>query len=309
VPERQVAAEVADLSGLLFVSSSVHIAATAGLFGFADVRRHAAEHKTRYLHVPLALVSSAGLIAAITPPHALSVVLLGYFGWQLFHYQKQNLGLAALAATASRVARLSQLERRAITVTALAGGLELALRPHVLQLGLTDPTQSWSVVIRAAAVVGYTATVAIGLLALSRRSKLDRPANLVAIYLMGLLFPAPIFIFGSPYLAVGVLTIAHGLQYLLVTGLVVGGPEKSQRPTRLAAFAALALGLGLVLNLGSHLHSGGVVARAGFGAYLGLVMTHFVVDGGLWRLRDPFPRRFVGSRIPRLLAPPRPVEA
>ncbi|HEX3803720.1 MAG TPA: hypothetical protein VHV75_12855, partial [Solirubrobacteraceae bacterium] len=118
-----------------------------------------------------------------------------------------------------------------------------------------------------------------------------------------------IFVFASPYAAVGALTIAHGLQYLVITGLVVGGPDRSSRPTRLAAFAALALGLGLALNRASHWHSGGLLARAGYGAYLGIVMTHFVVDGGLWRLRDPFPRRFVGSRLPWSLPSTRPIEA
>jgi hypothetical protein len=31
------------------------------------------------------------------------------------------------------------------------------------------------------------------------------------------------------------------------------------------------------------------------------VMAHFVIDAGLWRLRDPFPRAFLASRVPSLL--------
>jgi hypothetical protein len=38
-----------------------------------------------------------------------------------------------------------------------------------------------------------------------------------------------------------------------------------------------------------------------FGAYLGTVMAHFVVDGGLWRLRDPFLRAFLARRVPYLM--------
>ncbi len=297
------------LTGLLFLGSSVHVAATAGMFGFADVRRHAAEHKARYLYLPLALVGFAAVVAALTSPHDLSIALLGYFGWQLFHYQKQNLGLAALGATAHRIARLTQVERRVISATALAGGVALAVRPEVLQLGLHNPVDSAAAAADNLAAASYLIAVAIGVLALARRPRHDRPPTFVALYFMGLAFPAPIFLFHSPYAAVGILTIAHGLQYLVITGLVIGGPERAERSIRLAAFAALALGLGLALNLASHLHNGGAVARAGFGAYLGVVMTHFVVDGGLWRLRDPFPRRFVASRIPRLFASTRPMEA
>jgi hypothetical protein len=38
--------------------------------------------------------------------------------------------------------------------------------------------------------------------------------------------------------------------------------------------------------------------------YLGVVMAHFVIDAGLWRLRDSFPRRFLASRMPYLLRTP-----
>jgi len=37
------------------------------------------------------------------------------------------------------------------------------------------------------------------------------------------------------------------------------------------------------------------------GASLGAVMAHFVVDGGLWRLREEFPRSFLGARVPFLV--------
>jgi hypothetical protein len=30
-------------------------------------------------------------------------------------------------------------------------------------------------------------------------------------------------------------------------------------------------------------------------------MAHFVIDASLWRLRDPFPRAFLASRVPSLM--------
>jgi hypothetical protein len=51
----------------------------------------------------------------------------------------------------------------------------------------------------------------------------------------------------------------------------------------------------------SHLHSGGPAVRLVFGVYLGAVMAHLVVDAGLWRLRDPFPRVFLARRVPYLM--------
>ena len=32
-------------------------------------------------------------------------------------------------------------------------------------------------------------------------------------------------------------------------------------------------------------------------------MAHFVIDAGLWRMRDPFPRRFMAQYLPFLVPP------
>jgi hypothetical protein len=45
------------------------------------------------------------------------------------------------------------------------------------------------------------------------------------------------------------------------------------------------------------------VGRFVFGTYLGVVMAHFVVDAGLWRMRDAFPRAFMSRHLPYLLDP------
>jgi hypothetical protein len=71
----------------------------------------------------------------------------------------------------------------------------------------------------------------------------------------------------------------------------------------LALLVNIALLGGLGLNLASHLHGGGATARGVFGVYLGLLMAHFVIDAGLWRLRDEFPRAYLSARVPYLVKP------
>jgi hypothetical protein len=113
-----------------------------------------------------------------------------------------------------------------------------------------------------------------------------------------------VFLFRSPYAAVAGLTIAHGLQYLLLVGLISGAPT-GRAPARVGIlmFVNIALVLGLALNQASHLHGSGGAGRLLYGAYLGMVMAHFVIDAGLWRLRDEFPRAFLTERLPFLLVP------
>jgi hypothetical protein len=222
--------------------------------------------------------------------------LLGFFGWQFYHFQKQNLGMVALAGVSRGAGSARPAERRAIMVTGLAGTAGLLVHPELLQLALHAPVR-W---LFPAAGAVFLGGVAYGLWQLRRR----RPGGFVTVYLISLLFFAPVFVFSSPYAAVAGLTIAHGYQYLLIVGLIAG----ARRPDRstlisLGVLVNVALLGGLALNGASHLHSAGPLGRAVFGAYLGVVMAHFVVDAGLWRLRDEFPRRFLTERVPYLLRP------
>jgi hypothetical protein len=153
-------------------------------------------------------------------------------------------------------------------------------------------------------LAGYLLVLVAGvcLLLLRRRGQ---PVSASAMYVTALLFPLPIFVFTSPYAAVGGMTVAHGLQYLMLMALVARGPAsmKAIRPTEsgragLAVMCAIALVGGVALSATSHLHlSSSSILRGVFGLYLGIVCAHFVVDARLWRLSRPFPRAFLGSRI------------
>jgi hypothetical protein len=60
---------------------------------------------------------------------------------------------------------------------------------------------------------------------------------------------------------------------------------------------------GVLLNLMSHLHGAGALLGLFFGLYLGLLAAHFVVDAGIWRLREPFVRDFLTQRVGYLVGP------
>jgi hypothetical protein len=109
-------------------------------------------------------------------------------------------------------------------------------------------------------------------------------------------------VFGSPYAAVGGMTVAHGLQYLLLVGLVASGAGPAMaRLTRTALLVNVALIGGVILSTASHLHGSSVAGRLLFGCYLGAVMSHFVIDAGLWRMRDPFTKVFMADHVPFLV--------
>jgi hypothetical protein len=290
------------LAFLLFTGSSVHVASTGWFYTVPEVRAHMRRHPARYIRWPIALIAGAGAIAASVPRDVLYWLLLPYFGWQFFHYQKQNLGLTALSAAAQRLAPLSRTERRALTCAGLSGIAGLAGRPGLLQLPVRLPVPALTPI----AAIAFAASVTVGVGCLLARPRADRPGGFCAVYLTALAFSLPVFVFASPYAAVAGLTIAHGLQYLLLMGLLAGGGQSWGRPgiTRAAQLAALcniALLGGAALSVASDQLAAGPAMRWLYGVFLGAVMAHFVIDAGLWRLRDEFPRGFLRSRLPYLL--------
>jgi hypothetical protein len=294
------------LAWLLFLGSSVHVAGTGWLYTLTDVRVHARSHLPRYVWAPIGLVLGAALAALVVSPTVFGWLLLPYFGWQFFHFQKQNLGMAALAASSRGVAGLRVVERRAMMLAGIAGIAALMARPALLQLrvgsGLDD--------LFPVAALTFAAAVAVGVGLLALRPRRDRPPGFCLIYMVSLCFSLPVFVFASPYAAVGGMTIAHGLQYLLLVGLIAAARGTgASRVLGLAMFCNVALLGGGVLTVASHMHGGDAVERCLFGAYLGVVMAHFVIDAGIWRLREPFPRQFMASHVPYLLAPSGPVQA
>jgi hypothetical protein len=301
------------LAWLLFTGSSVHVASTGWFYTQREVRAHMREHRVRYLWVPLGLIAGAAALAFLLTPSTLEWPLLAYFAWQFFHYQKQNLGLAALAASASRAGPLSRGERRALLAAGIAGIGGLLGHPGLLQLAVRPALG----VLFPVSAAGFAVAAGCGIAIFARRP-VRPPAGLCVAYLGALLFSVPVFVFGSPYAAVAGMTVAHGLQYLLLMGLVAGGspggslPSVGGCPRRpgergigwllpVAVLANVALIGGALLSASSHLHGAAPAGRLVYGCYLGLVMSHFAVDAGLWRMRDPFPSSFLGARLPYLL--------
>jgi hypothetical protein len=100
------------------------------------------------------------------------------------------------------------------------------------------------------------------------------------------------------------MTVAHGLQYLLLIGLIAaGGGQGARRLRTLAILCDIALVGGVALSAASRFPASFPAGRVLFGAYLGVLMAHFVVDAGVWRLRDPSAREFLAAHVPYLVTP------
>lgn len=293
---------VQGLTWLVFIASSVHVATSGWLYALPEVRAHLAEHRARFIWLPVAVIATTAAAALLVPAPYLRWLLLGFFGWQFFHFQKQNLGVAALAASSAKNHSMSLAERWALIVASSAGTVAIVVHPGLLRVNAGD---GMGVVFPVALAV-FGCAVAAGATMLICRPRGQRSAGYCVTYMISLLFFAPAFVFDSPYAAVGGMTIAHGLQYILLVGLVASANQNGhRRAVLMVAMLNGALVLGAALSTASHLHDSSGAGRFIYGAFLGVVMMHFLFDSRIWRLRDPFPRAFLSARVPYLVAPAR----
>ncbi|WP_436493334.1 hypothetical protein [Actinokineospora sp. HUAS TT18] len=276
------------LRWLIFIGSSMHVGATAWFYTDREVRGHMATRPGRYFAAPLALVVGTAAVVSLVPLDRLTVPLMAFFAWQFFHFQKQNLGMAALAASAHET-RLTPPERHAITAAGVAGIVGILAHPALLALPQILDLR-WLFPVAGAA---FALAAGFGLITVLRRSPRWQFA---AVYAVSVLFFLPVFVFSSPFLALTGLILAHGYQYLVIVALVARG-----RVVSVAMLINAALVVGVVLHIAASYRGAAFPGSVIFGVYLGLTMAHFVVDAGLWRLRDEFPRAFLGERLPFLV--------
>ncbi len=281
----------------MVVAYAGHLAVTGWLWTVPSVRQIVRTRPGRLVLLPAMLVAAGALVGLTTPVNAINWLLVGFFVWQFTHFQRQNLGLVTLVGAKWCATPLTALERRLVVIAGYCGTAVLIARPVLL--GLPDHTMTTSLtgpVVRLAmaglVVCAICTTIA------SVRQK--RPMPVVTAQLAAVSFFVPVFVFESAPAAVTGMVVAHGLQYLWV----VGCRSHSGRPRgrfegwrAAAAVASVAVVGGSLLEAMSELRfaqASGI--RMLYGAYLGVVMAHFVVDGTVWRTAAPLRRNSVPVR-------------
>jgi hypothetical protein len=281
---------------LVVVAYAGHVAVTGWLWTVPDVQETVRTHPMRLVAVPVALVLGAAMFALMLPGPLLGYALLGFFGWQFNHFQRQNLGLVQLIATKWAVEPLAQGERRLIALVGWCSMGGLIARPALLGVPTVALSPHLTGPLFGVAITAYT-TCAIAACTVAIRRR--RAAPVAAAYLTAVLFVAPVFLFQTAQGAVAGMVVAHGLQYLWM----VRCRSRQARVTvfrtgwhsTLAVLAVAVVG-GSSLEAISEVHSAqGSGLRILYGVYFGVVMAHFVIDGSLWR-RTTRPKRGAPTR-------------
>ncbi len=272
---------------LIWLGGSGHVAGSFAFYFEPQARAFMIrERPGRFVWAPLGVIAVVALAFATVHEAAVTAALvLVYWTWQVHHYSRQNMGVLAFLARAER-RPVTPAELRALQLTDLAG--ITASLPFLREFGVSMAAP-WGAWLHGAGAVFFIAAICVWLAERIRSGGQSRARDLGMVVL--LLFYLPLFLFDSFPLAVTGFATAHGVQYFLFLGCVARVPRDRQ----IRALAALA---GCTLVLGAVLFLSGLSARGAFyGAGLGVVMAHFVIDAGMWRLREPFQRAYMAERF------------
>jgi hypothetical protein len=274
---------------LNFVGGHFHVSTTAFFYSDPEMRAYFRSHRVRYYLLPALLIVGVATAFTLLPEPLGRYIFLFHFMWQTHHYQRQNVGVMSFFAAGTDRVPLSRLERLSLEFAAIAQMLGLIKvyslsRGTVLEPFTEQIFQLAQYVYLCVPVLVVAAFLATPTIAANRL----RSVGLVAFSA----FYLPSFIFSDPAAATLGYALGHGLQYLVFMYFV--GLSRPRRAVALATILVAGVCGGLLLTyMTDHIAHTHWMGRLALGAAVGIVMSHFVIDAGIWKLRHPFQRRYV----------------
>ena len=274
---------------VLFAASTFHVAAGFSVYADRSARPVFAAHRLRFLVLPPLLLGFAAVTYALLPASLSAVVGAGVVAWNTHHFAKQNVGVSSLVFRIQGAARLTEQERRAVTVAGASAAC--AVIPLAASLDHT-PAAFMSPLLRPCSA----ALLVVAVVLLSRSLGTTRRDVVSTVTLIGsVLFFVPLFLFDDPTRAVSGYAFAHGFQYLVILGFVGHANWREAR-----SFAPIAAGIAIAVAALSWSASHATPHGWFYGLSAGILAWHFMLDAGMWRLSQPEQRAWASSRLPFL---------
>ena len=265
---------------------AAHVPATAAFYADRTLWPFMSRHRGRFLIAPAVATLAGTVFAWRASVTLLSTGFSAFVAWQLHHFTKQNLGMLSFLLRAKRRPAVTRAERSMITLTGVAGILGFA--PLYSNLpGIDD---------QARRLLWWLGLLALGAAAVVLIRAWPSDALRAAALSGIVLFYAPLFVYkGGQTVTTIAYSTVHGAQYLLMAGHLAAGRSRLVAARWIAALAVLVVVAGQLLEETGGLADGGL--RWLFGLGLGVTAAHFIVDAGLWRLREPDQRSWMRERF------------
>lgn len=286
-PQENQGTGVSDLFGFLLVFSTMHVALTAYFYVNADYRKRLLEQKIYYFWLPLIVFVCAGLSVLFLQYVGKVYLFVFYHAWLLFHYGRQNFGVLSFVGISTKGERPLNSERIALHLAPIGGILGAhALIPEFHRT-IAGPYLEYSVGLGKLATV---AALSAALIAAVHHIRNKATPWRIGMILMLACFYLPTFFFDNYMQAIMSYAVAHALQYFVFMYFLAAGDSKVSASRSLIVLAACGI-IGWAFILAMRERSlwqslSPEMDRFMVGAALGLVMWHFIVDAGVWKLSN-----------------------
>jgi hypothetical protein len=247
---------------VIAVTGVGHVAATAFYYadrGFAGLVR---ANRGRFYLWPLLAVAGACAVFELSPA-AWRCLVFGYLAWQLWHFQRQNYGIAMLAARSAKFGPLPREVNLMLDIAVIGGvaGLLSDLSP----------------LLRVISIAFFALATFVLIFTLIRNAALRRQPVILVFLFLGWAFFIPTLLSINPITMVWSYAIGHGAQYLILIGLL----------SRRAIFGWVGVTLVLAVGLAAWWLPSLVEGSGVWAAVInGLTVGHFLIDAKTWRMRE-----------------------
>jgi hypothetical protein len=282
-----------------------HVGLTRFFYADKDMQTFFKEKPLRYIVIPIVLAIAMGLYWQFLPAVYTANLLGLFFIWQTYHYQKQNYGILCFLNAATGSPPITRLEKAIVELSAIAGILGLFQRSNLFNGTFVVPYMPF---LYQTGLYLNGLVFAILLAAITTVPAI-RSNKLRSIFLViCALFYLPTFIVNDPGAAIASYAYAHGLQYYVFMYFVAASHRRHQNDNRIVLMISAAIAGITVLTLFGDRTIWGNISGFVFGIYLSIVMSHFVIDAGIWKVRGNFQRSYMKTAFPFIFKP-RPMPA
>jgi len=271
---------MAALMPIIAITGIGHVGATAYFYTDNDFFELIRQNKRRFFILPI-LAAGGCLAVFLTSALAWTLLLTGFLAWQLYHYQRQNYGLIAFAAQNAGLGRLPAELNRMLNF-GVAGAVCNLIRRNDLK-GAFASAAAYDL---GVALFVVSTVLLIKLLVTTPQLRAALPVVIFTV--SGWAFFLPSLVSTNELVGFWSYAIAHGAQYCIFMIVVSGNCKRG-----IVGLSIFVLIFAAMLVTFEHLNGSG----AGLAAYTGIVMSHFLIDAKIWRLREPLQHHLIQERF------------
>jgi hypothetical protein len=290
---------------IAFIAGPGHVGLTSFFYADREMKTFLASQPIRYIIVPIVLAIAMGLYWQFLPKVYTENLLGLFFIWQTYHYQRQNYGILCFFNAATGSPPITRLEKAIVDLSAIAGILGLFQRSNLFNGTFLVPYMQS--LYQMGLYLNCVVVAVLGLAVITipvLRSNWPRCTFLVICAL----FYLPTFIVDDPGAAIASYAYSHGFQYYVFMYFVAANHRRHFNDNRIVLLICSAIAGIIILTLFPYPKLWGDASGFVFGVYLSMIMSHFVIDAGIWKVRGDFQRNYMRTAFPFIFKP-RPILA